>query len=53
MNGVGARPALQFFERLAELVEYLAVDGLDRPVRCQDGDEGRDAVDHLAKRQLV
>ena len=53
MNGVSARPPLEFFERLAEVVEDLFVDELDRSVRCQNRDESGNPVDDVVKSELA
>ena len=53
MNGVCARPLLQFFERLAEVVQDGAVDGIDRSIRRQARNEGANPVEDLGKSELV
>ena len=53
VNGVCARPLSQFFESLAEVLLNLAVDGLDRAIRCQDRDQRGNAVDDLAQCEVV
>ena len=53
VNGVCARPLSQFFKGLAEVVLNLAVDNLDRSIRCQDRDKRGNAVDDLAECEFV
>ncbi len=49
VNGVCARPVLQLFERPAEIVKDLAVDEVDRSIRCQDVNECGNPADQLLK----
>jgi hypothetical protein len=53
VNDVRARPLLQFVERLAEVVQNLAVDEFDLSLRGLDRKEGGNPVDHLAKCEFV
>jgi hypothetical protein len=53
VNGVGARPPLEFFERLAEVVKDLLVDELDGSVRCQNRNESGNPVDDVVESELA
>jgi hypothetical protein len=53
VNGVGARPPLELFERLAEVVKDLLVDELDRSVRCQNRNESGNPVDDVVESELA
>src|SRR5262245_51767092 len=53
MNGVAGFPILQFFNRLAEIIDGLTVDKLNLAGRVHRGDEPRNAVDDQAKALLV
>jgi len=53
VNGVSARPSLEFLERLAEVVEDLLVDELDRAVRCQNRNESGNPVDDVVESELA
>jgi len=53
VNGVSARPSLEVFERLAEVVEDLRVDELDRSVRCQNRNESGNPVDDIVESELA
>ena len=53
VNGVSARPSLEVFERLAQVVEDLRVDELDRSVRCQNRNESGNPVDDIVESELA
>ena len=53
VNGVSARPPLELLERLAEVVEDLLVDELDRSVRCQNRNESGNPVDDVVESELA
>src|SRR5260370_14945813 len=53
VNGVSARPPLEFFERLAEVVEDLLVDELHSSVRCQNCNESGNPVDDVVASELA
>ena len=44
MNGVASRPAFQFLERRAEILQDMAVDAFDFAGRGHESDQGRNAV---------
>jgi hypothetical protein len=53
VNGVSARPPLEFFERLAEVVQDRLVDELDGSVRCQNRNESGNPVDDVVEGELA
>jgi len=53
VNSVCARPPLQFFECLAEVIQDLTVDEFDLSIRCEDRKESGNPVDDLPKSEIV
>ena len=49
VNSVCGAPLLQFFERPAEVLDYLAVDVFDAAVRRHDRDQTGDGLDDQPK----